>query len=206
MSAPCTFAPHAVTWNRGETVVELNDTVLGEIVAWSRSRCAGEVTSAIWIVPFVTLPQPFEGGGVAAALTTAVGTDVALRVPSEFLALTTTRSVFPASTAFSVYVLSLAPPMLLQLPPSLSHLRHWYVYVIGSVPVHVPLFAVSVCPSVVVPEMVGGAVFVGTADDAAWPGPVTSPATATAITEATAIGMASNFKRRRFDVTGSRVI
>ena len=122
--------------------------MLGEIVAWSRSRWAGDVTSAIWIVPFVTLPQPFDGGGAAAALTTAVGTDVAVRVPSEFFALTTTRSVLPASTAFSVYVLSFAPPMLLQLPPSLSHLRHWYVYVIGSVPVHVPFAAVSVCPSV----------------------------------------------------------
>src|SRR6187399_2691486 len=101
MSAPCTFAPQAVTWKRGETLVELNDTVLGEIVAWSRSRWAGDVMSATWIVPFVTLPQPFDGGGAGAALTTAVGTEVAARVPSEFLALTTTRSVFPASTAFS---------------------------------------------------------------------------------------------------------
>ena len=114
-----------MTWKRGETLVELNETVLGEIVAWSRRRCAGDVMSAIWIVPLVTLPQPFDGGGVGAALTTAVGTDVDERVPSEFLALTMTRSVLPASTAFSVYVLSLAPPMLLQLPPSLSHLRHW---------------------------------------------------------------------------------
>ena len=77
MSAPCTFAPQAVTWKRGDTFVVLNETVLGEIVAWSRSRWAGDVMSAIWIVPFVTLPQPFDGGGVGAALTTAVGTDVA---------------------------------------------------------------------------------------------------------------------------------
>ena len=102
-----------------------NVTVLGEMVAWSTSRWAGEVTSAIAIVPFVTLPQPFDGGGVAAALTTAVGTDVAERVPSEFLALTVTRSVLPTSTAFSVYVLDVAPPMLEQLPPSVSHLLHW---------------------------------------------------------------------------------
>jgi hypothetical protein len=54
------------------------------------------------IVPLVTLPQPLEGGGEAAALTTAVGTDVAERVPSEFFALTVTRKVLPASTAFSV--------------------------------------------------------------------------------------------------------
>jgi hypothetical protein len=57
--------------------------------------------------------------------------------------------------------------MLLQLPPSLSHLLHWYVYVIGSVPVHVPFAAVKVDHSVVVPEIVGGAVLAGTAADAA---------------------------------------
>src|SRR6476469_9242767 len=153
--------------------------------------------SATWIVPLVTLPQPFDGGGAWPALTAAVGTDVALRVPSEFLALTTIRSVLPTSTAFSVYVLSFAPPMLLQLPPSPSHLLHWYDYVIGSVPVHVPLLAVRVCPSVVVPEMVGGAVLFGTAVDAACPGPVTSPVATTAIADTTATGIASNFRRRR---------
>ncbi len=77
---------------------------------------------------------------------------------------------------------------------------------IGSVPVHVPLEAVSVWPSLVVPEIVGGAVLFGTAADAAWPGPVTSPAATTAITEATAIGMASNFRRRRGVLAVSRVI
>jgi len=69
--------------------------------------------------------------------------------------------------------------------------------VIGSVPVQVPLLAVNVWPSVVVPEIVGGAVLFGTTADAASPGPVTSPAATTAITEATATGIASNVRRLR---------
>jgi len=35
--------------------------------------------------------------------------------------------------------------------------RHEYVYVVGSVPVHVPVLAVRVSPSAGVPEIVGGA-------------------------------------------------
>jgi hypothetical protein len=101
-------------------------------------------------------------------------------------------------------VLDVAPLMLAQLPPSLSHLLHWYAYVIGSVPVHVPFEAVNTWPSVAVPEIVGGAVLFGTADEAAWPGPVTSPAATTATTDATAIGMASNFRLLRDVLAASR--
>ena len=83
------------------TCVVPNVIVLGETCAWSTSSRAGGEMSAIAIVPLTTFPQPFDGGGEAAALTTAVGTDVADLVPSAFLALTTTRSVLPASTALS---------------------------------------------------------------------------------------------------------
>src|SRR4051794_33815629 len=96
--------------------------------------------------------------------------------------------------------------MFEQLPPSASHRRQRYVYVIGSVPVQVPLFAVSTWPSVVVPDIVGGAVLVGTTADAAWPGPVTSPATATATTDPTATGIASNRSLRRDGVAPERVM
>ena len=81
--------------------VVVANVTFGDTCAWSISRRAGDVTSVIGIVPFVTLPQPFDGGGAGAALTTAVGTDVAVRVPSLFLALTTTRSVLPVSTGLS---------------------------------------------------------------------------------------------------------
>src|SRR6185312_15615115 len=46
-------------------------------------------------------------------------------------------------------------------PPVPSQRLHWYLKVIGAVPLHVPSVVVRVCPSVGVPEIVGGAVFVG---------------------------------------------
>ena len=39
------------------------------------------------------------------------------------------------------------------------HLSHWYVYVIGCAPVHVPLVTVRVWPAFSWPEIVGSAVF-----------------------------------------------
>ena len=88
--------------------------------------------------------QPPAGG---AARTTALGTDVALAEPSLFVAVTRIRIVLPTSGRLSTYVLWFAPPIAEQLPPLASQRRQEYVYVIGSVPLHVPLPAVSVCPS-----------------------------------------------------------
>jgi hypothetical protein len=98
----------------------------GDTCDWSTSRRAGGDTSLIAIVPLLAFPQPFEtgGGAVGAAFTTALGTDVELLVPSLFFAVTVTRSVLPLSTAFSTYVLEVAPLMLEQLPPSVSQRRH----------------------------------------------------------------------------------
>ena len=64
------------------------------------------------------------------------------------------------STFFSTYVLSVAPPIFEQLPPSASQRRHWYMNVVGE-PLHVPLLVVSVLPSWAVPEIVGGDWFAG---------------------------------------------
>src|SRR5947209_2167607 len=50
--------------------------------------------------------------------------------------------------------------MLWQLLPVPSQSCHWYAYEVGD-PFQLPFDAVSVCPSVVVPEIVGGAVLVG---------------------------------------------
>ena len=55
--------------------------------------------------------------------------------------------------------------MSLQLAPLESQRRHWYAKVIGWVPLHAPGLAVSVCPTVAVPEIVGGDVLPG-GDDA----------------------------------------
>ena len=67
----------------------------------------------------------------------------------------------------STYVVPLAPPIAAQPPPTLLHRRHWIENVIGWRPVHVPGEAVSVCPTVGVPEIVGGPVLAGRAPAAA---------------------------------------
>ena len=56
---------------------------------------------------------------------------------------------------------AVAPAMFAQLAPAELQRRHWYVYVIGAVPVHVPFAAVSVCSSCAVPEIVGSTVLTG---------------------------------------------
>ena len=73
------------------------------------------------------------------------------------------------------YVLAVAPPMSAHEPPVASQRRHWYVYVCGCPPVHVPWFAVRVWPCCGVPEIVGGLAFAGgPAVDEGW----TTPAVA----------------------------
>src|SRR4051812_22936016 len=59
--------------------------------------------------------------------------------------------------------------MSAQLAPLPSHRRHWYLNVIGVVPLHVPSVVVRVWPSAGVPVTVGGAVFVGLSCADAWP-------------------------------------
>src|SRR5689334_21345747 len=62
-------------------------------------------------------------GGAAATLAVCV---VAAGVePAAFVAVTTTRSVCPASAAVSVYAVFRAPEMSVQLVPLVSHRRHW---------------------------------------------------------------------------------
>ena len=65
--------------------------------------------------------------GTPPFVTTPVGVDVDERAPSEFRAVTRTRSVRPMSSAVGTYVLAVAPPMSTQLPPTESQRRHWYV-------------------------------------------------------------------------------
>ena len=71
--------------------------------------------------------------------------------------------MLPTSTFLRTYVRSVAPPIWEQLPPFSSQRRHEYEYVIGAVPVQVPLLVVSVLPSSGVPETAGGDWFDGAA-------------------------------------------
>ena len=170
--------------------VDLPTTV--GLIDWPsiRSRFGSE-TLAIGIGAAPSHPL----GGAGAARTTAVGTVVKPVAPSAFRAVTRTRSVLSTSTFFSTYVFSVAPPMLAQLPPSLSQRRQSYVNEVG-VPVHVPLLAVRVWPSSAVPEIVGGDWFAGGACDAA-PPVSAKPATAASRSRAPTAASPSVFMLRR---------
>jgi hypothetical protein len=78
-----------------------------------------------------------------------------------FVPVTTTRIVLEMSAATSRYVLAVAPTMSTQLAPRLSHRRHWYVYEIADVPLHVPVAAVNPFPSIVTPLIDGSTEFTG---------------------------------------------
>src|SRR3954470_10086940 len=84
--------------------------------------------------------------------------------------------------------------MSLQFLPLSSQRLHWYVNEIGAVPVHVPFWAVSVCPTCGVPLMVGGVWFVGFTAIAAvplWNDPNSAPM----VTAATASPSAARVRR-----------
>src|SRR5262249_50485698 len=97
-----------------------------------------------------------------------VALEAAVDDPSAFDAVTRTRSRLPTSAEARTYAEVVAPPMVAQLepsplPPEGGQRTHWYAYVIGAVPVQVPVVAVSVEPSVVVPFVRGSTVFFGAA-------------------------------------------
>jgi len=95
---------------------------------------------------------------------TAVGADVAVSVPIEFRAVTPTRRLAPTSGCLVAYVRAVAPDIDEQLFPLRSQRRHWYLYVMGAVPDHVPGLAVSVSPMTGEPAIVGRLVLRGLAE------------------------------------------
>ena len=62
-----------------------------------------------------------------------------------------------------MYVADVAPCTALQRAPLASQRYHWNAYVIAPEPVHVPVSAVSLRPTAVVPETLGLAVAIGAA-------------------------------------------
>src|SRR5262249_51916657 len=108
--------------------------------------------------------------------TRSVGFEPAVDWPSALDAVTITRSVWSEAAATGVYVLLCAPVISAQPVPLSLHRCHWYANFVGLLS-HVPLSAVSVWPSPALPEIVGDAVFRGTA---ALAPPATSRAVATA--------------------------
>src|SRR5947209_7626023 len=145
----------------------------------------------------------------ATPLTGAVFSDSALAVPAMFLASTFTRSVcLPTSSDPTKYVArSDAPDAVTHPVPDSSHRSHSYSNVTGSVPVHLPLEAVSSCPSLASPEIEGSSAFFG-------PTPSTSlvtddsfsvdPATFFAVTSTRRVCAASPFWITYVDLVSDR--
>jgi hypothetical protein len=106
------------------------------------------------------VPVPVGQPVAAASGTAVVCFETNVVEPFAFVAVTETRSVRPASAWVSVYVLPDAPLIVAQLLPSASQRLHENATLVGF-PLHVPWLAVSVDPTVVVPEMAGSVVGVG---------------------------------------------
>jgi hypothetical protein len=90
-----------------------------------------------------------------------VRAELTVLAPATFVAVTATRIRVPTSVEVSVYAAPVAPAIAAQVVPARSQRRHWWVYIIGDVPDHVPVSAVSVEPAVVPPTTIGDVVFVG---------------------------------------------
>jgi len=120
--------------------------------------------------PWTYAPDAVGGevftGLAAVCGTTAVGFDAVVPEPALFEAVTRTRSRWPASRLVTTYVDPVAPEMTGQFepsgaPPLASQRTHWKLKLIGVAPDHEPLEAVSVEPTLALPEMVGSAVLSG---------------------------------------------
>jgi hypothetical protein len=116
------------------------------------------------VLPTASEPATVGGAVFAGALvTTAVGADDSDALPALFVAVTTTRIVWPASAAPTAYVCAFAPEIGEHAPPVESQRRHANAYVIGAVPLQLPADALSVCPIAAVPEIAGGELLTGAA-------------------------------------------
>ena len=116
-SAPCTGPPQVeVTWKRRMSVAVLRWTTRGSLTtASSRSFTGGARLETRSGLP--PDGQPFPRDDAAARRTTAVGSEIAVALPSEFEATTRKRSVEPTSTELRTYVAEETPSIVAQLPP-----------------------------------------------------------------------------------------
>ena len=99
-----------------------------------------------------------------AGWTMLLAAEVAVPVPLELRAVTSTRTRKPTSATRTPYDFPVAPGTLPHTIASMSHRCHWYANEVG-LPVHVPSLAVSDSPTCGVPEIVGRAVLRGPSAD-----------------------------------------
>jgi hypothetical protein len=112
-------------------------------------------------VPAIVGGAVLRGAVAGAARTVSEALVVSEAAPNEFVAVTVARIRLPTSAAASVYVRLVAPATTVHAPPAVLQRCHWYANVIGWVPVHVPLVAVRVRPSISSPVICGRAVLRG---------------------------------------------
>src|SRR5689334_1951526 len=130
--------------------------VPGAAVSTSPSRAIPLITGGA----LDTGRDPF-GGADPFGVTAAVGADLAVPLPFELLAPTTTIIHLPTSSVVSTSVCPVEESGSQPVPSGCLQWRHSYVYEIGPGPAQVPDVAVKVSPSMAVPEIVGGDVFSG---------------------------------------------
>ena len=94
------------------------------------------------------------------AATTPVGEEAWELEPPLLVAVTTLTIVWPTSALESLYEADVAATMSTHCRPDASQSCHWSAKLVG-VFVHEPFEVVRVSPCCAVPEMIGGAVFVG---------------------------------------------
>jgi hypothetical protein len=122
---------------------------------------------AVRVCPSTGSPL-IDGAAVLDGATPVTGeltADAALADPAVLVAVTRTTNALPTSAPASVYACAVAPVTSTQLLPSVLQRRHWYAYEIGVDPDQMPGDAVSVCPSWVVPVIVGAVLFAGGTPD-----------------------------------------
>jgi hypothetical protein len=126
----------------------------------------------------------------------AVASEVALADPFELRAVTVTLSGKPTSAVTGLYAAAVAPVIPEHGEPDAAQRFQWYAYVIGSVPLHRPGAACSVCPTCGVPVTVGRERFTGGPVAASAP-PANAAATARAAKTAAARRLAAGGRLRR---------
>src|ERR1035437_9459618 len=87
---------------------------------------------------------------------------IALVLPAMLVAVTITSMRLPVCLRLTIRYFLVAPLIVWQFFPFVLQLFHWYLYLIGVVPVQRPLVAISLFfPTRVLPLIFGLAVFLG---------------------------------------------
>jgi hypothetical protein len=119
-------------------VIPLGDDVAVYNVIVAPPLLAGAVYATVAVLELVAVAVPIVGAPGAIAATAAVLFEFALTADTALVAVTTQRIVLPPSAATRVYVLDVAPLILVVTR------CHWYANVGAGSPVQVPVVELKV--------------------------------------------------------------